>query len=132
MDQGHAGAERQRPNLIANPVLSAGDQNLLRYFNTAAFARPAKGTPGNEANYAFTEPGTNNWDAAQFKNVVVKERLRVQFRLETYNTFHHTQFSGLDTTARFDAQGNQESARFGQAISTRNPRRLQLGLELSF
>jgi hypothetical protein len=124
--------ETARPDLIANPVLDGGNQGVFRYFNTAAFARPAKGTLGSQGKYSFTGPGINNWDIALFKNLQVKERLKAQLRLESYNTFNHTQFSGLDTAARFDAAGSQVNARFGQVISARNPRRLQLGLKLNF
>jgi hypothetical protein len=74
----------------------------------------------------------NNWDSGLYKNVVVKERFRFQLRGEAYNVFNHTQFDGLDTTARFDATGKQINARFGQLISARNPRRLQLGLKFIF
>ena len=67
-----------------------------------------------------------------FKNIKIKERLQSQFRLETYNTFNHTQFSTLDTAAKFDATGKQTNTRFGQIIAARNPRRLQLALKLTF
>jgi hypothetical protein len=124
--------ETPRPDLISNPVLSKGQQSIARFFNTAAFALPAKGTLGNEARFSFRGPGINNWDAALFKNIKIKERLQSQFRLETYNTFNHTQFSTLDTAAKFDATGKQTNTRFGQIIAARNPRRLQLALKLTF
>jgi hypothetical protein len=95
-------------------------------------ARPAKGTLGNAAKDLLRGPGINNWDSALFKNFYVKERARLQFRLETYNTFNHTQFATLDTTARFDAAGNQVNTRFGQVISSRSPRRLQLAIKAEF
>jgi hypothetical protein len=49
-----------------------------------------------------------------------------------YNTFNHTQFFSMDTTARFDAAGNQANARFGALISNRDARRMQGSLRLSF
>jgi hypothetical protein len=67
-----------------------------------------------------------------YKNVIVKERYRFQLRGETYNTFNHTQFDGLDLTARFDPADKQANARFGQLISARNPRRMQLALKFIF
>ena len=60
------------------------------------------------------------------------EQRYLQFRFETYNTFNHTQFSGVDTAARFDAAGVQTNARFGQYTSTRNARQVQLGLKVRF
>ena len=49
-----------------------------------------------------------------------------------YNAFNHTQFVTVDNTARFDAQGNQVNARFGQVITTRTPRVMQASLRFTF
>jgi hypothetical protein len=57
---------------------------------------------------------------------------RFQFRFETYNTFNHGQFSGVNTSARFDANGNQVNNLFGTLTSTRDPRRVQLGVKFYF
>ncbi|MBI2687431.1 MAG: hypothetical protein HYX27_14050 [Acidobacteria bacterium] len=43
-----------------------------------------------------------------------------------------TPAAGVDTTARLNPQGEQVNARFGQAISTRTPRVIQLSLRVSF
>jgi hypothetical protein len=56
----------------------------------------------------------------------------IQFRFESYNSFNHPQFVGVDTTARFDATGAQTNTRFGQYISSANPRKVQLGLKFAF
>jgi len=56
----------------------------------------------------------------------------VQFRSEFYNAFNHTQFSTLNTTARFDAGRNQVNGQFGQYTAARNPRIVQLALKLHF
>ena len=67
------------------------------------------------------------------KNFSIYERLRLSFRAEAYNVFNHTQFSMLDTTARFDpATGQQVNGRFGAFTAARDPRQLQLALRLSF
>jgi hypothetical protein len=49
-----------------------------------------------------------------------------------YNAFNHTQFSALDTTARFDAQGNQVNSRLGEFTSALAPRTMQLALRFQF
>lgn len=49
-----------------------------------------------------------------------------------YNAFNHTQYSGVDATARFDPQGNQVNARFGQVTSARSPRVMQGSLRFTF
>jgi hypothetical protein len=61
-----------------------------------------------------------------------KEKLKLQFRMDATNAFNHTQFSGVDATARFDAAGNQINQTFGRLNGARAPRRMQAALRLSF
>jgi hypothetical protein len=90
-------------------------------------------TVGNAAKNQFRGPGINNWDMAIFKNFPIREQMRLQFRWELYNVFNHTQFSGLDATARFDpATGEQVNRRFGEFTGARDPRQMQLALRFYF
>jgi hypothetical protein len=115
-----------------NPVLPKGDRTFAKNFNTSVFQMPAVGTIGNAAKTVIRGPGINNWDTALFKNFPIHEAANLQFRWELYNVFNHTQFAGLDTTARFDPTGAQVNTRFGQYISARNPRIMQLALRFYF
>ena len=92
------------------------------------------GTFGNAAKYLIRGPGINNWDISIFKNWALGREgaRRLQFRWEMYNAFNHTQFSGFDTGARFDAQGRQVNARFGEFSSHREARRIQAALKAYF
>jgi hypothetical protein len=74
----------------------------------------------------------NNWDMSLYRRVRVTERLSGQLRFETYNTFNHTQFSGIDTQVKFDAKGNQVNPLFLQPTSARSARRVQLALRLNW
>jgi hypothetical protein len=56
----------------------------------------------------------------------------LEFRAEAYNAWNHTEFSGYDTTARFDAAGKQVNANFGAFTSTRPPRIIAFSLRLQF
>jgi len=85
---------------------------------------------GNAAKDLIRLPGINNWDISLFKNFVFGREgaFRLQYRLETYNTFNHTQFGGangtgtsIDTVARFDATGKQVNQRFGQYLASHHP-----------
>jgi hypothetical protein len=49
-----------------------------------------------------------------------------------YNAFNHTQFSGVNSTARFNAQGQQINAQFGQLNGARDPRVMQGSLRFQF
>ena len=125
------GGDGQRINVVGDA--RAVDPNLYEWFNTKAFARPGKGDPGNAGKTVIRLPGVNNWDIAVSKKFPAKsERRFFQLRWEAYNAFNHTQYAGVDTTARFDPQGNQVNARFGQVTSTRTPRVMQGSLRFSF
>jgi Carboxypeptidase regulatory-like domain/TonB-dependent Receptor Plug Domain len=127
------GGDGARPNMIAKAQLDGGERSFDRWFNTAAFARPARGDFGNAPRNVVRGPGSNNWDVSVFKNVPVKGETRYfQFRWEIYNLFNHTQFQGVDTGARFDPAGNQVNTRFGQVTATRPPRVMQFALRFKF
>ena len=119
-----------RININGNPNLDT--RTFSRWFNTDVFSQPAVGSYGSAARTVIRLPGINNWDLTAYKNFVVKERVRTQFRAEFYNAFNHTQFTSVDTTARFDAQARQVNTQFGQVTATRSGRRIQLALRLSF
>jgi len=121
-----------RVNVVQNPLLSKSQRTFSRNFNTQAFAMPAVGTWGNEANTEIRGPGINNFDIGLFKNITVRERFRLQLRGEAYNAFNHTQFSSLNTTAQFNAAGAQVNAQFGAFTAAREARIMQLALRASF
>jgi hypothetical protein len=88
---------------------------------------------GNAPKDVFRGPGINNFDITIAKKWLLGSEARtLQFRFEMYNAFNHTQFSSVDTGARFDAQGNQTNALFGSYIEAAEPRRVQLGLRFLF
>jgi hypothetical protein len=103
-----------------------------RFFRAEVFQVPTAGTIGNAAKYILRGPGINSWDISLFRNFRVHERFNTQFRCEAYNAFNHTQFSTVNSTARFDATGAQINAALGQYSDARRPRYIQLALRLSF
>ena len=115
-----------------NPVLAKSDRTFSTNFNTGVFKLPAVGTFGNAAKTLIRGPGINNWDFGVFKVFPIKEFAKLQFRWEMYNAFNHTQFSSVDTGARFDANGNQVNGSFGQFTASRSPRVMQFSLRLTF
>ncbi len=125
-----------RVNLTGDPNLPKSERTVLRAFRTEVVQPPTKAGfgIGTAAKDLIRGPGINNWDITLLKNFQLGsvEGRRLQFRMETYNTFNHAQFNGVDTTGRFDAQGNQVNARFGQYTSTLDARRAVLALKLYF
>jgi hypothetical protein len=119
-----------RPNLTGNisyaRVVLAGNQKI-QYFDPTAFSVPAtKGTWGNLGHNALRGPGRDNWDMSLFKNFSLSETRgsRFELRLETFNTWNHTQFQNVDTSIN--------DANFGQFTSAYNARTLQLGGKIYF
>jgi hypothetical protein len=115
----------RRPNQVSNPNASA-PHTFTQWFNTAAFVNPprAAGPPGNAPRGSIRGPGLQRWDFSLFKNTKVREGMSVQFRAEAFNIFNHTNFDLVRLT--------RQSGSFGQIISTRDPRIMQLALKLYF
>jgi hypothetical protein len=120
------------PLVVGDATLPKSQRSLNQWFNTAAFARPPRGNPGNSPKDVIRGPGVSNSDVTVFKNIPIGGTRRLQFRWEIYNVFNATQFATVDSTARFDAAGNQVNTRFGQVITTRSPRVMQIALRFVF
>lgn len=90
----------------------------------------------------LTGPGRNNWDLALLKNFSTPwfgpEKSSVQFRLETFNTFNHPQWSGINigcgsqTPAGQPCSGNENNLGNGEVNSAWPARIMQLGLKFIF
>lgn len=114
---------RVRPNLVgewrvANPTPAA-------WFNKAAFAAPPAFTYGTAGRNILRSDSLYNFDVSLFREDQLTERLKLQFRAESFNTFNHPTFGvpGSGVT----------SPLFGQVTSTASTaRQVQLGLKLLF
>jgi hypothetical protein len=116
---------RAYPNRICDP--NKGPQTRFEWFNTACFVDAPFGTWPNSPIGAVTFPGVNNWDLSVAKNTSMKfpnETSRLEFRMDLYNAFNHTQWG--DVRARFG------SSTFGQILDTRPARKIQFGLRFIF
>src|SRR4030095_14452680 len=122
------------PDVTGNPRLSRGDRTIDRWFDTSVFKRPAgQGSIGNMChNNMITLPGFNNHDLSIFKNFPMRGNQKMQFRWEIYNLFDSLSFNQVDTSAIFDANGNQTDTNFGKVTSARNERRMQFSLRYLF
>jgi hypothetical protein len=98
----------------------------IQYINPAAFANPAVGSFGDLTHNAARGPGRDNWNMSLFKSFVFSESRgsRLEFRVETFNLWNHTQFNQVSN--------NFGSGNFGQFTSAFDPRILQIGLKLYF
>jgi hypothetical protein len=116
------------PDFTFGPLnLNHDPRNGLSYFNGALFAPNALGTPGNSPRRFFYGPGMFNTDLALLKSFPLTESRTLQFRLETFNTFNHTQFFGPAAV-----NGDINSALFGQVVKATSPRLMQAALKFTF
>ena len=123
-----------RVTVIGDPKLSKGDKTFFRNFNTDAFAPTPVGGFGNAGVGILRRPGTNNWDIALSRafKIGLGEGRPLALRLESYNTFNHTQFDNLNIAARFDGAGNQTNPNFGAFTSSRAGRVVSGSLRFRF
>ena len=126
-------SEGSRITVLGDPRLSQSERNFYRNFKTETFARTPVRDFGNAGIGLLRGPGINNWDVSVSKRLPVSgEERYFQFRAEFYNAFNHTQFSGIDSGARFNPAGQQINANFGTYSGARDPRRIQLSLRFMF
>ncbi|MBS1851838.1 MAG: TonB-dependent receptor [Acidobacteria bacterium] len=112
-----------RPNLTGKLRRNNGSDFVDSYFaNPDVLSKPDDFTLGNapRATTSARQPGMNNATMSLFKQfslASVREGMRMEFRVETFNTFNHPQFCGPNTTANFDSEGNV-SGDFGAVTGT--------------
>jgi len=115
------------PDRICDARDVPGGRGRLGWFNANCFANPAFGTWGNSHIGVYEDPGINTWNLAFSKITPVKEFASIQFRLEMFNAFNHTQWGAASNSTI--QSGNVNS---GRITSTRPPRQLQFSLSFKF
>lgn len=102
------------------------------WFNPNAFSQPAPLTWGNASKSAVKGPGRDNWNLSLYKDFHFGEKAGFQFRAETFNTFNHTQFTGVNTSVLTGSSSNPYNSTAGQINAIADPRVFQLGAKLYF
>ncbi len=133
----------QRANIVGGTPKVTKNPN--QWFNTAIYSQPLAGAFGNSGRNTLRGPGINNFDMGLAKSTSLFERLNLQLRLETFNTFNHTQYgidpsapgvgpgqAGLDTQVNDQTALGSSSNNFGKIISARPGRIVQLGAKITF
>lgn len=113
-----------RPNRLRDGTLSSSARSIDQWFDISAFAVQPNYTYGNSGRNILFGPTLNNLDFSLAKAFAITERVRVQFRAESFNATN-TPFFGLPG-ATIGAAGA------GLITSAGEPRRVQLGLKLLF
>jgi hypothetical protein len=130
------GFSGNRPNLTGS---ISYPKTVNQWFDPTAFSAPPCTVGGSGADCygnlgfdALRGPGRDNWNLSLFKNFVISEARgsRIEFRVETFNTWNHTQFQGDANNGGISV--NQGASNFGAVTSAFDPREFQFGLKLFF
>lgn len=113
----------ERADIVGNPNLST--RSRYGWFNTAAFAIPAKYTYGNSGRNILRGPAYWNLDASLFRRFPFTETKALEFRAEAFNM--------PNTAILGNPAANISEPNFGVITGIQNsPRILQLALKLTF
>jgi hypothetical protein len=116
-----------RADFLCDPNANA-PHTMLQWFNTSCMADVPKGEirTGNAPRNGIRAPGYQKWDLSLFKNFYFSEagKTSLQFRLESTNTFNHTNWANIG--------GTLGSSTFGQVTAARDPRIVTMALKLNF
>jgi hypothetical protein len=127
-----------RPDVAGN--WQASNPSQFGWFNTTsaalgsngavdgAWARPRKGVQGNVGRNALWGPHFGQLDMSFFKTFAVTERVRVQFRAESFNFTNHTNLGQPNTCV--DCPG--VAGRIFAAIGNYVPRQWQMAARVEF
>jgi hypothetical protein len=114
-----------------SPKLNTGRphaQLTQEYFNVAAFQQNATGTFGNTGRNILRGPGFDNVDLALMKMIPLKSEQRyLTIRGEFFNIMNTPHFSSPN-----GANGGLTTPEFGQILSARDPRIIQVAMKLNW
>ncbi|MBS0276808.1 MAG: TonB-dependent receptor [Proteobacteria bacterium] len=121
-----SGFAASRPNLVGDP--NSGPRTIDRWLNPAAFQRldpqTQAGQFGGAGRNIARGPAFTNLDLSLTRTFALAERVRLQFRAESFNVANHANF-GLPIA-------DMNSPNFGRILSAGSPRLLQFGMKVIF
>jgi hypothetical protein len=116
------GRNAYRPNQTGQVVSS--NKSHTQYFNTGNFSTPDANAPfGNSPRNAVRGFGFWQLDMGLTKDFGLTEKSHLQFRVESFNLFNHTNFSDPNT---------QLGTNFGKTTTTLPARELQVAAKIVF
>ena len=132
--------EGARIRLLSDPLQGIDRGNIFSQLNPAAFATPQVGSIGVETAPRYLRlPSINSWNLSLQKSFKIAESHQLQFRVDTFNTFNHTQFSDFNRTVNFSGINGtvtnfnpNQLGGFGAMNNTRDPRIVQLMIRYMF
>jgi hypothetical protein len=129
-----------------NPAAGTSGSPYNR-INPAAFTPPPVGSIGLDSpRNILVGPGVANANMSLDKRIPITERFNFDVRVDAFNIFNHTQFTGVENTINFTSLTNPTPTNlpfnssgqlvnlfgFGSVSGVRPPRILQLVARFSF
>jgi hypothetical protein len=128
-----------RVDIVGDPfanIPAAPNAASARFFNPAAFTRPATGTFGNIGRNAISGPSFGALDFSVIKRTRISERTDLQFRVEMFNITNRANYANPGTsfaaTTNFGIITNTRNGGSAPGIGPGEPRSVQLSLKLLF
>jgi hypothetical protein len=118
-----AGFGVQRPNLVGDPALAAGDRTPAHWFNTSAFAEAQRFAIGSASRNPVRGPSYRNVDFALMRRIPVRAGA-FELRAEVFNLLNTPPFGA--------PAGVLGAANFGTITSAGDPRVVQLAFKFVF
>ena len=81
----NAPGNTNRPNVSARPSIFGGVGTVGPWFDISTFSAPPTATFGNVGRNVLSGPGLVNIDLSVFRKFVITERMRMEFRFESFN-----------------------------------------------
>jgi len=114
----------QRPNVVGNPALPAGERSETQWFNAAAFAIAPAFTLGSASRNPVRGPSYRNVDLALMRRVGVGGSRAIEVRAEIFNLLNTANLGAPGATAGTPA--------FGTITTAFDPRVVQLAVKVLF
>ncbi len=112
-----------RPNVTEDP--NKGPKTPLQWFNSSAFAVPARYTFGNAGRNIIRGPGLFSADVSLSRRFRIRDHLALQLEIQAFNLTNRTNFN---IPERFV----DEPASFARIFSARAPRQAQIAGRFTF
>ncbi len=121
--------DNYRPDPVGSPTVTGNPDNSISASLFRQVPKNASGVvirPGFLSRNAIYGPGTNQLDLSVFKKFPITERVKMEFRAESFNLTNTPQFA--------NPQGDITNGNFGKITTTRfsTNRQTQLALRFSF
>jgi hypothetical protein len=119
-----AGFGTQRPSLVGDPRLPAGERSVGRWFDTDAFAEAPQFTIGTSSRNPIRGPSYRNLDLALIRRISLPARATLEVRAEIFNV--------TNAVALGNPNGVLGTPAFGTIATAGDPRVVQIAAKLQF